>query len=262
MSPLDYNDEAARRLHSLYMTPDIIAQRDETLRLLALQSGETVVDIGSGPGLLCDAMADAVGPTGRVIGIDISDDLLMLARARNARTWLSYEKGDATSLPIPASSVDIAVATQVIEYVADVNRALSEVERVLKPGGRALIVDTDWDGVVWHSSSPERMESVLQAWEAHCSHPRLPRTMPRRLRAAGLEVQSVTGFAIVNTRFDDRAYSAGLARFIDEFVCKQESLANGEIRGWLHDLEALSSRDEYFFSTTRHFFAARKPRQA
>jgi arsenite methyltransferase len=73
---------------------------------------------------------------------------------------------DATKLARPDASFDAVVCTQVAEYIPDVNRALSEAFRVLKPGCRAIFVAADWDAVVWHSETPDRMAMVLKSWEA------------------------------------------------------------------------------------------------
>jgi len=181
---LQFNAEVARRVEELYKTPDVVAQRQLVLRTLGLSLGERVLDIGSGPGLLALDMGLAVGPTGKVCGIDISEDMLLMSRGRCAGLpWVEFHAGDVTGLPFPDNSFDVAVATQVYEYVGDMTTALAELCRVLRPGGRALILDTDWDSIVWHSSDRARMERVLLAWDEHLDDPHLPRTLALRLSA-------------------------------------------------------------------------------
>ncbi len=85
--------------------------------------------------------------------------------------------GDVAALPYADHSFDAAVCTQVYEYVPDIDRALAELYRVLKPGARAVIVDTDWESCVWHSSDQARMRRMIEAWDRHCPHPQLPRTL-------------------------------------------------------------------------------------
>ncbi len=79
MSGLAFSSDAAETLVAAYRTPDMVRQRDATLQRLHLKPGERVIDIGCGPGFLCKSMAAAVGPTGRVVGIDISEDLIDFA---------------------------------------------------------------------------------------------------------------------------------------------------------------------------------------
>ena len=93
MSGLTFTEGAARQLEKVYLTSDVVAQRSETLKQLALSGGERVLDIGCGPGFLCESMAGAVGANGRVTGIDISGDLIALCTARNPPKWLSYAVG-------------------------------------------------------------------------------------------------------------------------------------------------------------------------
>jgi len=169
MTGLEFTNEAAKQLEKTYLTGDIIAQRFETIRQLNLSDGERVLDIGCGPGYLCESMGKIVGRHGAVVGIDISSDLIALCNRRKASTQLSYAVGDATNVNQTDASFDVVVCTQVAEYVPDVDRVLSEAFRVLKPGGRTVFVATDWDAVVWHSEDPERMALVMKLWEALCS---------------------------------------------------------------------------------------------
>jgi ubiquinone/menaquinone biosynthesis C-methylase UbiE len=126
MSGLEFTDAAARRLEKLYLTRDVVAQRSDTLRQLALTKGEHVLDIGSGPGFLCEGMAALVGPEGVVVGIDISDDLVALCERRDPPKWVSFAVGDATKIDQPDASFDAVVCAQVAEYVPDVDRVVSE----------------------------------------------------------------------------------------------------------------------------------------
>ena len=121
---LRFNDGAARKLEAIYQSPDIVAQRRETLDYLRLRPGEFVIDIGCGPGFLSEEMADAVGARGFVLGIDIFDDLLSLADQRQHPTWLVYVRADARSLCVADLSFDVAVSAQTLEYLDDADRAL------------------------------------------------------------------------------------------------------------------------------------------
>ena len=82
MNGLQFTDEAARQLEKLYLTRDVIAQRSETIRHLSLSAGERVLDIGCGPGFLCESMGEIVGRKGAVVGIDISADLIARCNGR------------------------------------------------------------------------------------------------------------------------------------------------------------------------------------
>jgi SAM-dependent methyltransferase len=258
VSGLEFTGEAARQLERVYLERDVVAQRSETIKQLALSHGERVLDIGCGPGFLCETMAEIVGRDGSVIGIDISSDLVALCKRRNPPKWLSYEVGDATQLAQPDASFDVVVCTQVAEYIPNVNRALSEAFRVVKRGGRALFVATDWATVVWHSETPDRMALALKSWEAHCAHPDLPRSLANRLVSAGFRFDGASVFPILNLEWDDAAYSKGLADFIRDFVGRRNELPSEDLKEWYNEFARLSEAGRYFFSSSRYIFRASK----
>jgi len=259
MNGLKFTDEAARQLVKVYQTKDVIAQRLETIRHLNLSPGEIVLDIGCGPGFLCESMGEIVGRDGAVVGIDISADLIAFCNRRKASTWVSYEVGDATKLNQSDASFDVVVCTQVAEYIVDIDRALSETFRVLKPNGRTLYLATDWDAVVWFSENPERMAAVMKSWERHCAHPRLPRLLAHRLVDAGFRLDGATVFSILNLQYDDDSYSKGLAQVIRGFVGSKEDVPADDLINWHNEFERLSEIGRYFFSSNRYIFKASKP---
>jgi len=124
VSGLEFTGEAARQLERVYLERDVVAQRSETIKQLALSHGERVLDIGCGPGFLCESMADIVGRDGAVIGVDISSDLVALRKRRSPPKWLSYGVGDATQLVQPDASFDAAVVSEVRARVGDLIFAL------------------------------------------------------------------------------------------------------------------------------------------
>ena len=242
---LQFDEQLARQVEATYMTPDIVEQRRATRALLALQPGERVLDIGSGPGFLAAEMAAEVGPNGAVHGVDPSASMLAIAKARE--TAVAYAAGDALALPYEDGTFDAVVATQVYEYVADMPAALAEARRVLRPEGRLLILDTDWDSIVWHSSDRARMLRVLEKWNDHLADPYLPRRLPALLRDAGFELATTTIIPILNQGSGTETLSHGVMPVIADFVGDQE---------WADDLRALG--EDYFFSLNRYVFVARR----
>ena len=239
---LEFDEETAKQVEATYQAPDVVEQRRATRAILALQPGEHVLDIGSGPGFLAAEMAAEVGPEGRVVGLDPSESMLAMGARRGAP--VEYVEGDAIALPFADGTFDAAIATQVYEYVADMPAALSEARRVLKPGGRLLILDTDWDSIVWHSSDRERMLRVLEKWNDHLADPYLPRRLPGLLRDAGFDLREATIIPILNRgQADD--LSRGVMPVIASFVGEPE---------WAADLNAMG--DDYFFSLNRYVFVA------
>jgi arsenite methyltransferase len=258
MSGLTFSSDWAEKLIAAYRAPELIRQREATLQRLNLKPGERVVDVGCGPGFLCESMAAAVGPSGRVVGIDISQDLIGFATANKTSDALDYRVGDATALPVESGQFDLTVSTQVLEYVADVDAALAEMFRVLRPGGRAFIVDTDFDSWIWHAPDAERMARIMRAWEQHCADSRLPRTLIPRLRAAGFTIVSVEGYPLINTTWQRGDFSHGLSRLIADFLRKR-GFDSAELDAWQAELLETERRNASFFSLNRYFFSVTKP---
>jgi len=257
MSMLQFDDDAARYIQRVYSTPDVVRQRAEVLALLAPQPGERVLDIGSGHGFLVASLADAVGPGGGVHGLDPSTPMNTVARDVTAgRSWVGIDEGDALALPYADGDFDAAVSTQVYEYVADIPAALAELRRVLRTGGRALVLDTDWDSVVWHAADRERHRRVLAAWEEHLVHPHLPCTLPGQLRRAGLRVTRRSLIPLFNATYEQDTYSALTMETIARFVEGRQGLTRADVEAWTADLRERGAEDDYLFSVNRYCFLA------
>jgi arsenite methyltransferase len=254
---LQFDEEASRRVVEAYSTPDVIAQRRMTLEALRLADGERVLDIGSGPGLLAAEMAQSVGPRGAVHGIDVSDSMLAIARRLelpDGAAPMEFAEGDACALAFEDGTFDAVVSTQVYEYVPDIEAALAEARRVLRPGGRLLILDTHWDSLVWHSADKERMRRVQVAWEDHLAHTDLPRRLTGLLEDGGFALSDRFAWSLLNAGWRDDAFSAGLVGVIAAYVPGHGGVTEEEAEAWAEELRSLGR--DYFFSLTRYVFVA------
>ncbi len=254
---IEFDEDAAHRMEAAYTTPDIVAQRARVLSMLALEPGEHVLDVGVGPGLLAAEMAAEVGAGGRVCGIDVSDSMLALAASRAPdpdAAPLELARGGAEEIPYDDGSFDVVVTTQVLEYVPDVPRALAEIHRVLKPGGRVLILDTDWDSLVWHAPDEELMGRVLVAWEEHLADPHLPRTLGRSLARAGFEAGRPTVLPLLNAGNASDSFSGVLLGLVAGFVVDRHGLDRETVDAWAASMRELDT--DWFFSLNRYVFLA------
>jgi arsenite methyltransferase len=257
VSMLQFDEDGARWIQRVYSTPDVVQQRAEVLAQLAAHPGERVLDIGSGPGFLVASLADAVGPSGAVRGLDQSTSMNAVARdLLGARPWVSIDEGDAAALPYPDAAFDAVVSTQVYEYVADIPAAFTELRRVLRPGGRVLVLDTDWDSIVWHVSDRELHLRVMTAWEEHLVHPHLPCTLPGHLRRAEFRLAGRHLIPLFNPTFEQNTYSALTMETIARFVAGRRGITEADVNAWMTDLRERGAEDDYLFSVNRYCFLA------
>ena len=130
--------------------------------LAELKAGEVVLDLGSGGGIDVLLSAGRVGPTGRAYGLDMTDDMLALARENQRRagaTNVEFLKGEIEHVPLPDRSVDVIISNCVINLSGDKDRVLSEAFRVLKPGGRFAVSD-----VVRRRPVPDAVRRSMELW--------------------------------------------------------------------------------------------------
>ncbi|HTQ54804.1 MAG TPA: arsenite methyltransferase [Bryobacteraceae bacterium] len=153
--------------------------------LAQLAPGEVVLDLGSGGGIDVLLSARRVGPTGKAYGLDMTDEMLALARENQRKAGVEnveFLKGEIESIPLPDGSVDVIISNCVINLSADKDRVLGEAFRVLKPGGRLAVSD-----VVTRGEVPEEIRKNILLW-AGCVAGALEENEYRaKLAAAGFE---------------------------------------------------------------------------
>ena len=153
----------AESLEKSYSLIDIVKQREKTISILNLKPGEKVLDLGCGVGFLAYKMSEIVGESGSVICLDQNKEMVEHTKKRCKNfNQTSFFVGNAYNLPCEKNSLDAVTCTQVLLYVEDISLAISEIKRVLKKGGRIIIVETDWRGVVLSNSNDSMTKKYLQ----------------------------------------------------------------------------------------------------
>ena len=167
-----------------------------------LRAGETVLDLGSGGGIDVLLSAKRVGPGGKAYGLDMTDEMLALARENQRKAGaenVEWLRGEIESIPLPAESVDVVISNCVINLSGDKPRVLAEAARVLKPGGRLAVSD-----VVADEDMDEETRADMAQWTGCIAGALTRREFETSLVAAGLEQVEITE----THRVHDKAASA------------------------------------------------------
>lgn len=169
--------------------------------LTQLNPGETVLDLGSGGGIDVLLSARRVGPAGKAYGLDMTDEMLALARENQTKSGLDnveFLKGEIENIPLPDNSVDVIISNCVINLSADKDRVLHEAFRVLKPGGRFAVSD-----VVVRGEVPEEIRRSILLWVGCIAGALSDSDYELKLKAAGfqqIEIEPTRVYSIEDAR--------------------------------------------------------------
>ena len=258
MNQLVFDEDAARQVESVYRIREAQQRRRTVRETLGARPGERVLDVGCGPGFYCAELAEEVGPSGSVVGVDGSQPMLALAGRRCAELGnVELRAGDATALGVSDADFDAALCVQVLEYVADTRAGLAELHRALKPGGRVLVWDIDW--ATFSMQDDELTRRVQTAWDEHLTHSSLPRTLAPSLRAVGFEDVRAQAHPLATVELDPETYGGAMVPLIAGFAGGRAGVSEDEAAAWLEAQRALDKRGEYYFAVTQVCFTAVKP---
>lgn len=262
MGDFSFSDPTVvHRLEAMYSAPDMTALRAHLLDKLAPQPGERILDVGCGPGVTLTEVALRVGARTKVTGIDVSEPMLQGARKRAASLGLQnveVQTGDAEKLPFPDGSFDAVLCVQVLEYCKDPSRVLTEATRVLRPRGRVLFADTDWDTMVYNARDKELTRRIVAAWADHDSDGWLGRRLSPLFRSAGLRSSERSVYVVVNEQYHEPLMGWSLSRLAGDYVVKAGRVPRDQVELWFADLEDQHKAGQYYFSLNRYVCFGRK----
>jgi arsenite methyltransferase len=180
--------------------------------LAELKPGETVLDLGSGGGIDVLLSATRVGPTGKAYGLDMTDDMLALARENQRKSGMEnveFLKGEIEHIPLPDNSVDVVISNCVINLSADKDKVFSEALRVLKPGGRFAVSD-----VVVRGEVPSEVRCSMELWAGCIAGALEERDYVKKLAEAGFDAIVIEATRVYSVE-DARQFLAGEGLDVD-----------------------------------------------
>ncbi len=217
---------------------------DIQLAWLGIEPNNTILDIGCGIGDRAKLLAGAAGPNGQVYGVDLSESMIRIAKDRNKDNGLSlhFSVANAMELPFENAKFDRVRTERVLLYVPDVTKALSEVSRVLKPGGKFIAFDLDWDALTFVHPDRELTRRITRFISDSFPNNRIGAELPRYFREAGFKDIQVKPHGYLSHMPITRIICEGiLATGVEK-----EVFASGEISKWWEVAEEENKNGNFF----------------
>ena len=225
---------------------------------LAAGSGERALDVGAGTGSTTRELAAAVGSNGSALGVEPNPGLRTIAeeRAASAGNPARFTDGDALSLPVPDASVDVVWCERVLQHLAEPDKAVAEIARVLRPGGRVALLDTDWATTILHPGDPEVTAAFTSGALTGAANPYSGRRLVGQLSAAGLVVDDRGSQALLQ---DHRSVAWPLIRMLGESAVRRGALTEAQRDRAYTDLSEAAERGALHMSVTMFAVVAHRP---
>lgn len=246
---MEFTGEIAAIQQRLADCHEISARRVAVMQSLAPRRGERLLEVGCGAGLLLRDIALAVGPHGLAAGLDISAD--QIAAADAACTGIPAARpaiGDVRKLGYGDAVFDGVAAVQAVEYVPELETALGEIRRVLKPGGRLLCLATNWDSAFWHGAPAALTAEIAGHWQSHAPHHNLPARLGPLLARAGFAGIRQLPVPVVNPDYTEATFAYWIARLMAAHAVREGAQVSAA-QAWLAALDRAEGEGEFFFSS-------------
>ncbi|MFI9648082.1 methyltransferase domain-containing protein [Streptomyces sp. NPDC052040] len=239
--------------------PEYRAMKDELASVMGDLSGKTVLEVGCGTGDDAREVAGLVGAQGKVVATDLSTAMLDEARRRSAGSTLPVEfrVADLSGLDFPANSFDAARAKLVLMHCEDIETAIDELIRVVRPGGRIAVFDYDFDTTIVDHPDTEATRRAMRCFSDGHRNKWSGRQLFRRMRVRGLRDVTVTPLTVVMPFDFFRTLAAGRLRSAQE--SGQLELSPEQLEQWWRPLLRAADEGMFFASFTGFAVGATKP---
>lgn len=252
-------DNLVQYLEYVDSLPETRQLKVDSYRYLCLKEGDRVLDAGCGPGYDAIRMAALVGRTGTVTGIDLSERMIAIAEAKAKCTGLpvSFQTGDVRKLPFPDASFDKIRIERTLQILENPGQILDEMIRVLRPGGRLLSVEPDWETMVCDPGSRDTARMFFRFCADQFPDGSTGRKLYRYFRERGLFDVAVHPAPLVLHDFSLTAKMMNMEQFLSA-AQEKGVLDRDEVTTWLADLKYADAKGRFTFAGLMFAVVGRK----
>jgi ubiquinone/menaquinone biosynthesis C-methylase UbiE len=239
--------------------PAIQRLRAAATELLGVRLGHRLVDVGCGTGDVARVLAGRVGPTGSVVGIDASETMISEARRRAGTTTVSVEfrPGDITDLELDNASCDGTLCERVFQHLAAPHAAMAELVRITRPGGRIVVIDTDWGLHAIHGADTALTAKIVESWTRNAANGLAGRQLAALFADAGLRNPIVVADTV--TSIDPRQPSRPPFPTMAASAARARAVSTTEAHAWLEQLADAGCQGHFFWAVTMFAVASARP---
>jgi ubiquinone/menaquinone biosynthesis C-methylase UbiE len=243
-----------RFMEQAHRIPDIVTSRMLSTAMLHLRPGHRVLDVGCGPALDAADLAARIGPRGELVGVDASTAMIAAARQRGAGldTPTRFEIGSAYDLPFEDALVDACRAERLFMHLAQPERALHEMRRVTRTGGRVCVVDYDFQSFLIDHPDPSTTETLVRGFADDLADGGVGRRLRRMFVNAGFPDPEITLHPVrFNHEFNELLFAGYLSR-----LQADGRLRPDQVQTWWDQLQTTVDDQTYFVAVTSVIAAA------
>jgi arsenite methyltransferase len=256
---MEFTESVLLELESHRRSATAVAKRDRLMALLQPMPGERVLDIGCGGGTCCRQIAPLIAPAGSVVGIDNAQaavEVAMRLSTLEDSSGLTFTRADGHDLPYADASFDATICISVLGFCQDPRQVLAEARRVLRVGGRFLVVNSDEDTRVYNGHDRELGRRIARAIADRCRDPWLGRRLAHMLTAAGFHLEQEMALVDLEREYAAETSGYALAHFMRDYLLQTAGIPTVDYERWLSDLAACALDGSYCYSVVTYVYLA------
>lgn len=237
----------------LPVMPDVLEQWRYYIGHLHLQPDDLVLDVGCNCGDADQYITSLHPEIRQIIGLDNSSVRLERAKKRwGENSKIQFIEGDATQLPFSDHTFDKVLCVDTLEWVKPPEAGLREIFRVLKPGGIALIIHTDFDSQIFSGKKIQLTRKIVHAFSDSGAYGTIGRDLKGLCKRSGFSNVVTDVYTLTNQYFKEDHYAKKIAEMMGDWLRQKNLITEDEWNEWIDDLEEQSRRGEFFYSVNRY----------